>query len=52
MHRRDTDFVKDRNTALKDVMSTDIVVGHDGCTLEEANEILRTSKKGEYMGIT
>jgi IMP dehydrogenase len=44
---RDVDFVKDRNTLLKDVMTTDLVVGHDGCTLEEANEILRHTKKGK-----
>jgi len=44
---RDIDFIKDRNTLLKDVMTTDIVVGPDGCTLEEANEILRKSKKGK-----
>jgi len=44
---RDVDFVKDRNTLIKDVMSTDLIVGHDGCTLEEANEILRKSKKGK-----
>jgi len=44
---RDIDFVKDRNTLLKDVMTTDMVVGNDGCSLEEANEILRKSKKGK-----
>lgn len=44
---RDIDFIKDRNTSIQDVMTTDIVVGHDGCTLEEANDILRTSKKGK-----
>lgn len=44
---RDVDFIKDRNIPVKDVMSTDLVVGHDGCSLEEANEILRASKKGK-----
>jgi IMP dehydrogenase len=44
---RDIDFIKDRSTLLKDVMSTDLVVGHDGCTLEQANEILRKTKKGK-----
>lgn len=44
---RDIDFIKDRNTLIKDIMTTDIVVGHDGCSLEEANEILRKSKKGK-----
>jgi IMP dehydrogenase len=44
---RDVDFIKDRSTPVKDVMTTDLVVGHTGCTLEEANEILRKSKKGK-----
>jgi IMP dehydrogenase len=44
---RDVDFIKDRSTPLKDVMTTDLVVGHTGCTLEEANEILKKSKKGK-----
>ena len=42
------DFIKDRNTILKDVMTTELVVGHEGCTLEEANDILRKSKKGVH----
>jgi len=44
---RDVDFIKDRSTPVKDVMTTDLVVGHEGCTLEEANDILRKSKKGK-----
>jgi len=44
---RDIDFIKDRSTPLKTVMTTDLVVGHEGCTLEEANIILRKSKKGK-----
>lgn len=44
---RDVDFIKDRSTPLKDVMTTDLVVGHEGCTLEQANDILRKSKKGK-----
>jgi len=44
---RDVDFIKDRSTPLRDVMTTDLVVGHEGCTLEEANDILRKSKKGK-----
>jgi len=44
---RDVDFVQDRNIPLSEVMSTDLVTAREGCTLEEANQILRQSKKGK-----
>jgi IMP dehydrogenase len=44
---RDVDFITDRSQPLASVMTTDLIVGHEGCTLEEANEILRHSKKGK-----
>lgn len=44
---RDTDFVGDRETLIRDVMTTDLVVAHEGVSLEEAHRILRESKKGK-----
>ena len=44
---RDHDFVKDRSTLISKVMSTDLVVAEEGCTLEEANQLLCDSKKGK-----
>lgn len=44
---RDIDFVQDRDTRLSEVMTTELVVGKVGCTLEEANNLLRDSKKGK-----
>jgi IMP dehydrogenase len=44
---RDIQFHKDNQSLLKDVMSTDLVVAKKGITLHEANEILRSSKKGK-----
>lgn len=44
---RDVDYVEDRQTKLKVVMTTDLVTGPDGISLAEANEILRQSKKGK-----
>jgi len=44
---RDVDFVKDRNTLLSDVMTSDLVVAQEGCTLSEANDILKKTKKGK-----
>lgn len=44
---RDVDFIKDRSTLLRDVMTAELVVGPAGCTLEQANDILRKSKKGK-----
>ncbi len=45
--KRDMDFISDRSTLIKDVMTTDVVVAHEPCTLEEANQILKESKKGK-----
>eukprot|EP01132_Coremiostelium_polycephalum_P005893 gene5893-7338_t len=44
---RDTDFIKDRSTTLEEVMTTDLVTGQVNCTLEEANSILKSCKKGK-----
>src|SRR5690606_38915586 len=44
---RDVDFLQDRSARLADVMTTDLVVAQEGCSLEEANRILRESKKGK-----
>jgi IMP dehydrogenase len=43
---RDVDFREDLDTLVSDVMSTDLVVAEEPCTLAEANLILRESKKG------
>lgn len=42
---RDVDFVSDRFTELREVMSTDLVTAPAGCTFHEASEILIRSKK-------
>lgn len=44
---RDVDFLQDRSQPLADVMTKELVVGSEGCSLEEANQILRDSKKGK-----
>lgn len=44
---RDIDFVVDRSTYLKDVMTKDLVTAQDGVSLEEAHRVLRDSKKGK-----
>ncbi|RHZ64138.1 hypothetical protein Glove_326g73 [Diversispora epigaea] len=44
---RDIQFHEDHTTPLKDVMTTDLVIAHEGVTLEEANQILRSSKRGK-----
>lgn len=42
---RDIDFVSDRHTELREVMSTDLVTAPAGCTYEEALKALVSSKK-------
>ena len=44
---RDHDFVQDRSRTVKEVMTKELTVAKEGCTLEEANQILRDSKKGK-----
>lgn len=44
---RDIQFHQQDDTPLKEVMTTDLVVGQEGTTLAQANEILCASKKGK-----
>ncbi|EIE84255.1 inosine-5'-monophosphate dehydrogenase [Rhizopus delemar RA 99-880] len=44
---RDIQFHADDSTPLKEIMTTELVVGQEGITLKEANEILCSSKKGK-----
>ena len=39
--------MKDRSTRVADVMTRDVVTAPMGCSLEEANQILKDSKKGK-----
>lgn len=45
--KRDIDFQEDRSLAIKDIMTTDLVVAKEPVSLSEANELLRKSKKGK-----
>jgi IMP dehydrogenase len=44
---RDIDFIQDSSTPIRNVMSSTVVTATEPVTLKEANEILKTSKKGK-----
>ncbi len=44
---RDHDFVTNRDTPISEVMTTELVVAPEGCSLSEANKILTDSKRGK-----
>ncbi|MCZ7605570.1 MAG: IMP dehydrogenase [Planctomycetota bacterium] len=44
---RDIDFETDHSRKLREVMTTDLITARKGITLNQANEILRESKKGK-----
>ena len=44
---RDVEFVKDKNTLLEDVMTTELATAPEGTTLEQAYQILKETKKGK-----
>jgi len=44
---RDIDFEKNRSRKLFEVMTTNLLTAKKGISLKEANEILKTSKKGK-----
>ncbi len=44
---RDIDFETDRSKKLSEVMNTELLTAKKGISLPEANEILKTSKKGK-----
>lgn len=44
---RDYDFRADLDTPLSEIMTTELVVGREPCTLSEANALMRESKKGK-----
>lgn len=44
---RDVEFVRDRTTPLRDVMTTELVTANEGTTLEQAYNIIKKAKKGK-----
>lgn len=44
---RDIDFETNRSKKLREVMTTELMTAAKGTSLQEANEILKTSKKGK-----
>mmetsp|Transcript_26947 Transcript_26947/g.63556 ORF Transcript_26947/g.63556 Transcript_26947/m.63556 type:complete len:556 (+) Transcript_26947:115-1782(+) len=44
---RDIDFVGDDELPVTEVMTRELVVAKEGCTLSQANELMKSSKKGK-----
>lgn len=44
---RDIDFVGDDDLSVTEVMTRDLIVAKEGCTLSQANELMKSSKKGK-----
>ena len=44
---RDIQFVEDDSLLVSEIMTKDVVTGKKGITLEEANQILKSTKKGK-----
>ncbi|KAL2710681.1 Inosine-5''-monophosphate dehydrogenase [Kluyveromyces marxianus] len=44
---RDIQFVEDDSILVSEIMTKDVVTGKKGITLEEANQILKSTKKGK-----
>jgi IMP dehydrogenase len=44
---RDIDFAGDESLSVDAVMTKDLVVAKEGCSLSEANELMKSSKKGK-----
>lgn len=44
---RDIDYVEDHDMLLADVMTRELIVAREGCSLDEANQILKESRKGK-----
>ncbi|KAK6454523.1 IMP dehydrogenase/GMP reductase [Scheffersomyces xylosifermentans] len=44
---RDVQFHEDNSSSVSEIMTKDVIVGKEGITLAEGNELLRSSKKGK-----
>eukprot|EP00180_Rhodochaete_pulchella_P004410 Plantae.Rhodophyta-Rhodochaete_pulchella.ctg8327.p2 GENE.Plantae.Rhodophyta-Rhodochaete_pulchella.ctg8327~~Plantae.Rhodophyta-Rhodochaete_pulchella.ctg8327.p2 ORF type:complete len:521 (+),score=91.83 Plantae.Rhodophyta-Rhodochaete_pulchella.ctg8327:36-1598(+) len=44
---RDIEFVRNTATPIEDVMTTELITAPEGCTLDEAHDLLKHNKKGK-----
>ena len=44
LYRNDIDFIEDVNIKIQDVMTTEYIYAFDGCSLKDANSILKKNK--------